>query len=150
MQTDPVTVTVRESPRPVVRFLNLQDGGAYAPSELKQVTVSAAAPAGVDRVELYGNGVLWDTAAEEPYRFDLSGAAQGTAALTAKAYSKDGYTSDAEITIEILPRQDRITMIDSDFEGGYPKGLEPYRDRDGKIDLVTVDDARTSAARACI
>lgn len=147
VQTDAVTVTVRESPRPVVRFLNLQDGGAYAPAELKQVTVSAAAPAGVDRVELYGNGMLWDTAAEEPYRFDLSGAAQGSVTLTARAYSKDGYTSDTELAIEILPRQDRITMIDSDFEGGYPKGLEPYRDRDGKIDLVTVDDAHGQSVR---
>lgn len=147
VQTDPVTVSIRESPRPVIRFLNLQDGGAYGPEDLARVEISAQAPAGVESVELSVNGALWGTAGAEPYSFDLTGAAPGPAALSAKARSADGYESTAEIWIEILPRQDRIAIFDTDFEGGFPKGLDPFPDKDGKIVFETVDSAHGQSVR---
>lgn len=147
MQTDSITVNIRESSRPVIRFLNLRDGGTYLQNELDNVTVSAKAPGGVEKVELFVNGKLWETATEEPYVFDLSGAAAGNAALSAKAYTADGYDGSAEAVIEILPKQDRISIIDTDFEKGLPTAMDSYPDRDGKIDFVTVDAEHGQSVR---
>src|SRR5262249_3910271 len=85
-------------------------GGANYPTAPAGFTLSASANAGevngwVTKVEFYLNGTLVNTDTAAPWSFNVSGLANGSYTLTAKAFDQlNAITTSAPVTITVGPQ----------------------------------------------
>jgi RHS repeat-associated protein len=110
-QTDSATrtITVSDSNLAPTVSISAPASGANFPTAPAGFTLSATAGAGevngwVTKVEFYVNGALVNTDTAGPWSFGVSGLANGSYTLTAKAFDQlNGETLSAPITITVGP-----------------------------------------------
>ena len=124
-QTDSVTrtITVSDTNNPPTVSITAPANDANFPTAPASFTLSATAGAGeisgwVTRVEFYVNGSLVNTDSAGPFSFNVSGLANGTYVLTAKAVDQlNAETISAPITVTVGAAPLKAYFIHTDHLG---------------------------------
>ena len=104
------TIVVSDTNLPPTVSITGPSGGANYPTAPAGFTLSASANAGevngwVTKVEFYLNGTLVNTDTAAPWSYNVSGLANGSYTLTAKAFDQlNATTTSAPITITVGPQ----------------------------------------------
>jgi len=103
------TIVVSDTNLPPTVSISAPSGGANYPTAPAGFTLSATANAGevngwVTKVEFYINGTLANTDTSAPWSYNVSGLADGSYTLTAKAFDQlNAATISAPVTITVGP-----------------------------------------------
>ena len=89
---------------PEVSIVTPQDDTDYLPGEVLSITIAASDEGGIQRVELYANGLFLNEMTEAPYEYSWTNVPVGTYELTAVAYDDqlDSGTSQP-VTVAVCP-----------------------------------------------
>ncbi len=97
-------VTAAGNAVPEVSIVTPQDDTDYLPGEVLSITIAASDEGGIQRVELYANGLFLNEMTEAPYEYSWTNVPVGTYELTAVAYDDqlDSGTSQP-VTVAVCP-----------------------------------------------
>jgi hypothetical protein len=104
------SITVSDTNAPPTISISAPSGGANYPTAPASFTLSATANAGevngwVTKVEFYVNGALVNTDTAAPWSYNVSGLANGSYTLTAKAFDQlNAATTSAPVAITVGPQ----------------------------------------------
>ena len=104
------TITVSDTNAPPTISISAPSGGANYPTAPASFTLNATANAGevngwVTKVEFYVNGALVNTDTAAPWSYNVSGLANGSYTLTAKAFDQlNATTTSAPVTVTVGPQ----------------------------------------------
>jgi RHS repeat-associated protein len=104
------TITVSDTNAPPTISISAPSGGANYPTAPASFTLNATANAGevngwVTKVEFYVNGALVNTDTAAPWSYNVSGLANGSYTLTAKAFDQlNAATTSAPVAITVGPQ----------------------------------------------
>jgi RHS repeat-associated protein len=104
------SITVSDTNAPPTISISAPSGGANYPTAPASFTLSATANAGevngwVAKVEFYVNGALVNTDTGAPWSYNVSGLANGSYTLTAKAFDQlNATTTSAPVTVTVGPQ----------------------------------------------
>lgn len=141
------SITVTESLKPTVEFVNLTDTVSFA--ESFKVTVNAEdTDGGISEVVLYKNGREVARLNAAPYEFDVPVDALGEITLLATAVDNDGVTASAEKKVAVV-RSEKKQLYSWDFnssEGTMPilagtEIIDTFRNRGaGLVEAREIDE----------
>jgi MYXO-CTERM domain-containing protein len=92
------------SAQPVTVSFTSPSSGATLGSTIP-IAVTAQSPAGVARVELYLDGTLQTTLTTAPWSYQLTGVADGTHQIRARATGTDGGSGEATVAVTVVAPQ---------------------------------------------